>query len=249
MIRAGLGPAEIIERLLAGLEPQFSEPRQPVRRHSAATLTRRVQGGSVPRLQAGVRRVAAEVCVRKLKCSAAARLLLLLLHDVTYGLRCHAIATAILLFLRSQVGLAASCPCSEERVMRTLSLLPQSEIDDIIECQEVRAGPNSPTRVRLTCARTHLLVSHGTLFRCAYLLLTTYYLLLTSYYVLRTAGGGGQVRVLRHGIQQDGRGGGDRARRPRGGGRGGRGGRGVGWAARPARTEDELGGVDTRSVG
>jgi len=64
MIRAGLGPAEMIERLLAGLDPQFSEARQPV-------------------------------------------------------------------------GLAASCPCSEERVMRTLSLLPQSEIDDIIECQEV----------------------------------------------------------------------------------------------------------------
>lgn len=33
MIRAGLGPTEMIERLLAGLDPLFSEPRQPVSRH------------------------------------------------------------------------------------------------------------------------------------------------------------------------------------------------------------------------
>ena len=35
------------------------------------------------------------------------------------------------------MGLAASCPCSEERVMRTLSLLPASEIEDIIKQREV----------------------------------------------------------------------------------------------------------------
>jgi len=64
MIRSGLGPTEMLEKLLEGLEPQFSEARKPV-------------------------------------------------------------------------GLAASCPCSEERVMRTLSLLPASEIKDIIQKREV----------------------------------------------------------------------------------------------------------------
>ena len=29
-------------------------------------------------------------------------------------------------------SIAASCPCSEERVFRTLAMLPRSEIDDII---------------------------------------------------------------------------------------------------------------------
>ena len=38
---------------------------------------------------------------------------------------------------REPVGLAASCPCSEERVMRTISLLPRSEIEDIIKREEV----------------------------------------------------------------------------------------------------------------
>ena len=33
-------------------------------------------------------------------------------------------------------GLAASCPCSDERVMRTLRLLPRTEIDDIMEKHE-----------------------------------------------------------------------------------------------------------------
>jgi len=64
MIRAGLGPKEMLEKLLEGLEPILSEAREPV-------------------------------------------------------------------------GLADSCPCSEERVMRTLSLLPASEIADIIEQREV----------------------------------------------------------------------------------------------------------------
>ena len=32
--------------------------------------------------------------------------------------------------------LSESCPCSEERVMRTLRLLPRSEIDDIMEKNE-----------------------------------------------------------------------------------------------------------------
>lgn len=64
MIRSGLGPTEMLDRLLAGLEPTFSEPRQPV-------------------------------------------------------------------------GLADSCPCSEERVLRTLSLLPASELAEIAAQREV----------------------------------------------------------------------------------------------------------------
>jgi len=64
MIRSGLGPQGMIEKLMAGLEPTFSEVRTPV-------------------------------------------------------------------------GLADSCPCSEERVMRTLSLLPADELEAIIEMEEV----------------------------------------------------------------------------------------------------------------
>eukprot|EP00308_Calcidiscus_leptoporus_P026817 CAMPEP_0119362296 /NCGR_PEP_ID=MMETSP1334-20130426/9397_1 /TAXON_ID=127549 /ORGANISM="Calcidiscus leptoporus, Strain RCC1130" /LENGTH=124 /DNA_ID=CAMNT_0007377489 /DNA_START=100 /DNA_END=475 /DNA_ORIENTATION=- len=34
-------------------------------------------------------------------------------------------------------GIAASCPCSEERVLRTLRLLPRVELDDIMSKNEV----------------------------------------------------------------------------------------------------------------
>lgn len=64
MIRSGLGPHGMLEKLLEGLDPQFSEVRTPV-------------------------------------------------------------------------GLVDSCPCSEDRVMRTLSLLPEAELEDIIVSQEV----------------------------------------------------------------------------------------------------------------
>jgi molecular chaperone Hsp33 len=37
---------------------------------------------------------------------------------------------------RVPLGLAESCPCSEERVFRTLRLLPRSEVDDIMEKNE-----------------------------------------------------------------------------------------------------------------
>lgn len=37
---------------------------------------------------------------------------------------------------RAPPSLAESCPCSEERVLRTLRLLPRSEIDDIMEKHE-----------------------------------------------------------------------------------------------------------------
>ena len=39
--------------------------------------------------------------------------------------------------LRRPVGLAASCPCSEERVLRTLSLLPKEELLQICESNDV----------------------------------------------------------------------------------------------------------------
>lgn len=39
--------------------------------------------------------------------------------------------------LRKPFGLAESCPCSEERVLRTLSLLPKSELAEIIKANDV----------------------------------------------------------------------------------------------------------------
>ena len=39
--------------------------------------------------------------------------------------------------LRTPPGLAASCPCSEDRVLRTLSLLPKSELAAIIAADDV----------------------------------------------------------------------------------------------------------------
>ena len=39
--------------------------------------------------------------------------------------------------LRTPKGLAESCPCSEERVLRTLSLLPKSELAEIIKSNDV----------------------------------------------------------------------------------------------------------------
>ena len=39
--------------------------------------------------------------------------------------------------LRTPCGLAESCPCSEERVLRTLSLLPKSELAEIIKSNDV----------------------------------------------------------------------------------------------------------------
>ena len=49
-----------------------------------------------------------------------------------------------------RVRLVESCPCSEERVLRTLRLLPRDEIDDILAKNEEvgRASSAAPFTVR-----------------------------------------------------------------------------------------------------
>ena len=44
--------------------------------------------------------------------------------------------SASIISVQVPASLAASCKCSEERVMRTLRLLPRTEIEDIMEKHE-----------------------------------------------------------------------------------------------------------------